>query len=86
MIYIVFLVATANSSRYRLKIGVLSWYEIEVSAPAGATDLAIEAAELLAPSQIVTTGRRVDEKTYLVDPRSVRELPKPSGGFHDRKA
>jgi len=61
-------------TQYRVKIQVVTWYELIVQA--GSRDEAIAKAESTRPAQIEARGTRIDLETGLANPESV-ELIEP---------
>jgi hypothetical protein len=56
-------------ARYRLRVQLISWYELIV--PADSAEDAVPNAEALSPRQIAARGKRVETETGLADPASV---------------
>jgi hypothetical protein len=66
-------------SYYRVRVQLLQWYEITVSADS--PDEAIERAESLSPRSIQARGKHLRTETGLADSSSVELAPekKPEG-------
>ena len=56
-------------TQYRLKIQVVTWYELIV--PAASRDEAVAKAETMRPAQIEARGTQVELETGLANPESV---------------
>jgi hypothetical protein len=60
---------SANMATYRVRVQLVSWYDIAVKAPSA--DDAVDRAEDLRPAELRARGERVREETGLADPKSV---------------
>lgn len=56
-------------ARYRLRIQLIHWYELIVTADS--PDDAVPNAEALSPKQIAGRGKQIEVETGLADPASV---------------
>lgn len=57
-------------AHYRLRVQLINWYELIVSADSA--EDAVPKAEALSPRQIAARGKRIQMETGLADPGSVK--------------
>jgi hypothetical protein len=66
------LVANRIMGRYRVRVQLVQWYEVIVSARS--PEDAITKAESLTPARIQARGKRVEAETGLADPDSLEQI------------
>jgi hypothetical protein len=59
-------------ARYRLRVQLIHWYEVIVSADS--PEEAVAKGEALSPRQITSRGKRVQTESGLADPASVEVI------------
>jgi hypothetical protein len=62
----------ASMSRYRVRVQLITWYEIAVNAQSAGD--AYARAETLRPNAIRTRGKQISEVTGLADPFSLQPI------------
>jgi hypothetical protein len=62
-------------SRYRVRVQIIEWYELVISADS--IDGAVDIAESMRPSRIRLFGKRLRDQTGLADFNSVKILEDP---------